>query len=80
MKHIFHASYEIFVVLKKIIQQIAYIVLYIILSDEYKVLISYKMPLFRVKFSETTSDARVYFLHFFQSEGTRSEDTNQTIF
>ena len=33
---------KIFVVLKKIMQQIAYIVLYIILLDEYKVLISYK--------------------------------------
>ena len=33
---------KIFVVLKKNMQQIAYIVLYIILLDEYKVLISYK--------------------------------------
>ena len=47
----------------------------IILLDEYLVLISYKMPLFKYNFPETTLDPRVSFLHFFQSEGTRLVDT-----
>ena len=79
VKHIFHASYENFCSFKKIMQQIAYIVLYIILLDEY-VLISYKMSLFRVKISETTSDARINFLHFFNLKGLGRRSITELFF
>ena len=61
-------------------QQIAYVVVYIILLDEYVVFTKFLYLQFTVNFSETISDARVDFLHFFQFKGTRSEDTNRTIF
>ena len=53
-------------------QQVSMLIL-----EEYVILISYKMSLFRFNFSKTASDAQVSFLHFFQSEGTWRRLTEQ---